>query len=61
MLPIDRPEIAAAVLARSDADTFGRLAEAAGMTNLWKQAIAAIEAGETSPAEVRRVLGMGWP
>jgi general secretion pathway protein E len=59
MLPIDRPEIAAAVLARKDADTLGRLAEAAGMTNLWMQATAAVEAGETSPAEVRRVLGMG--
>jgi type II secretory ATPase GspE/PulE/Tfp pilus assembly ATPase PilB-like protein len=59
MLPIDRPEIAAAVLERSDADALGKLALAAGMTNLWKQAIAAVESGETSPAEVRRVLGMG--
>jgi type II secretory ATPase GspE/PulE/Tfp pilus assembly ATPase PilB-like protein len=58
MLPIDRPEIAAAMLARRDADALGHLAEAAGMTTLWKQAIAAVEAGDTSPAEVRRVLGM---
>jgi type II secretory ATPase GspE/PulE/Tfp pilus assembly ATPase PilB-like protein len=58
MLPIDRPEIAAAMLARRDADTLGHLAEAAGMTTLWKQATAAVEAGDTSPAEVRRVLGM---
>jgi type II secretory ATPase GspE/PulE/Tfp pilus assembly ATPase PilB-like protein len=59
MLPIDRQEIAAAVLGRRDADALGRLALGAGMSSLWQQAIAAVEAGNTSPSEVRRVLGMG--
>jgi type II secretory ATPase GspE/PulE/Tfp pilus assembly ATPase PilB-like protein len=59
MLPVDQAEIATALLARSDADTIEQLARTAGMEGLWQQAMRAVEVGETSPAEVRRVLGMG--
>ena len=59
MLPIEQRNLADAVLARTDADTLQRLAKAGGMSSLWQQAVAAVEAGTTSPAEVRRVLGMG--
>jgi general secretion pathway protein E len=59
MLPIEQRDIAGALLARNDADTLQRLAEAGGMSSLWQQALEAVEAGRTSPAEVRRVLGMG--
>ena len=34
------------------------LAASAGMINRWERARAAVEAGLTSPAEVRRVLGI---
>jgi len=61
MLAIDRPEIAQAVLDRTDAETLQRIAEAADMSSLWKQAFHAVEAGQTSAAEVRRVLGMTDP
>jgi type II secretory ATPase GspE/PulE/Tfp pilus assembly ATPase PilB-like protein len=50
-------ELGAAVLARRDAVELARLAAAAGMTSLFARACAAIEAGATDPAEVRRVLG----
>jgi general secretion pathway protein E len=36
-----------------------RAAVAAGMIDRWDRAITAVEAGLTSPAEVRRVLGVG--
>jgi hypothetical protein len=36
-----------------------RRAAAGGMTTIWHRALAAVQAGQTSPAEVRRVLGFG--
>jgi len=46
-----------AVPSRSDAAALQRLAVEAGMVTRWDRACEAIEAGLTSPAEVRRVLG----
>ncbi|MCE9556156.1 MAG: Flp pilus assembly complex ATPase component TadA, partial [Planctomycetes bacterium] len=48
-----------AVLKRRDAATIERRALQEGMTSLWQRAIEAVQAGQTSPAEVRRVLGSG--
>jgi type II secretory ATPase GspE/PulE/Tfp pilus assembly ATPase PilB-like protein len=59
MLRIDRAKIPQAILERSDAQTLHALAAAAGMTPLGRAAEQAVEAGLTSPAEVRRVLGFG--
>ena len=47
-----------AILARADVGRLQRLAIESGMTDLWSQARSAVEAGRTSPAEVRRVLGI---
>lgn len=51
--------IGRAILARSDADALQSIAASAGMVMLRVRAIAAIEAGQTSPAEIRRVFGGG--
>lgn len=51
-------EIGAAVLARHDLETLESIARRAGMTPLFQRAVEAVAAGRTSPAEVRRVLGM---
>jgi type II secretory ATPase GspE/PulE/Tfp pilus assembly ATPase PilB-like protein len=50
-------ELGEAVLARRDSVELARLATAAGMTTIFQRAQAAVEAGATDPAEVRRVLG----
>jgi type II secretory ATPase GspE/PulE/Tfp pilus assembly ATPase PilB-like protein len=47
-----------AILSKSDATALERLAVAGGMVTRWQRAITAIEEGTTSPAEVRRVLGL---
>jgi len=59
MFLADNRELGQAILARADAAELERLAVAAGMTTRWQRAIAAVEVGITSPAEVRRVLGFG--
>lgn len=59
MFTADASELGRAILSKSDAATLERLAAAAGMVTRWQRGIAAIEAGLTSPAEVRRVLGFG--
>jgi type II secretory ATPase GspE/PulE/Tfp pilus assembly ATPase PilB-like protein len=48
-----------AILSRSDARELERLAVEAGMVPQIQRACAAVTAGWTSPAEVRRVLGFG--
>ena len=48
-----------AILARRDAAVIERRALRSGMTRLWQRASAAADAAQTSPAEVRRVLGYG--
>ena len=57
----ERSELAKAVLSRSDTVLLERTAKRAGMTTRWQRAYEAIERGQTSPAEVRRVLGFSEP
>lgn len=57
MLPLGDDALAQAILARSELAVLEQRALAAGMIDRWARAIAAVEAGVTSPAEVRRVLG----
>jgi len=61
MLTLDRTELGRAILSRSDSGTLERLAVASGMVSRWQRALNAVEAGHTSPAEIRRVLGLGSP
>jgi len=57
MLTAERSELGRAILSRSDTATLERLAAEAGMVSRWQRAYDAIGAGQTSPAEIRRVLG----
>jgi len=57
LLPPLAGELNRAVLERRDAPELARLASAAGMTTVFQRALAAVESGQTDPAEVRRVLG----
>lgn len=54
-------ELGRAILSRSDSTRLEKLAVKTGMITRWQRAYAAVENGETSPAEVRRVLGLGNP
>jgi type II secretory ATPase GspE/PulE/Tfp pilus assembly ATPase PilB-like protein len=59
-----RPEsepIAQAILARLDVHVLERIALQEGMVGRWARACQAVEAGLTSPAEIRRVLGVSTP
>jgi type II secretory ATPase GspE/PulE/Tfp pilus assembly ATPase PilB-like protein len=56
-----RSELAKALLARADTSVLERLAVQAGMVTRWPRAYQAVDAGQTSPAEVRRVLGFSNP
>jgi general secretion pathway protein E len=56
-LPPLAGELAAAVLRHADAAELQTLAEVAGFMPIRQRAIALVEQGLTSPAEVRRVLG----
>jgi general secretion pathway protein E len=57
MLTLDMHGVAAGILSRSDAAALEQTATGAGMQTRWDCACRAIEAGITSAAEVRRVLG----
>ena len=57
MLDPDQPEIARAILQRTDARQLATLAESAGMETLQQAATKAVAAGFTSHEEVLRVLG----
>ena len=59
MLTFEAAPLGRAILARSDTTAMERLAEECGMVSRWRRACDAVEAGLTSPAEVRRVLGFG--
>jgi type II secretory ATPase GspE/PulE/Tfp pilus assembly ATPase PilB-like protein len=52
-------ELGRAILSQSDSAALERLAVEAGMVTQMQRACAAVAAGWTSPAEVRRVLGFG--
>jgi general secretion pathway protein E len=61
MLWPEPDELGRAILARNDVRQLERIAIASGMVHRWERAGAAVEAGLTSPAEVRRTLGVGQP
>ena len=61
MLLAEASELGRAILSRSDKAQLEALAVEAGMVPLWRRACQAVEAGTTSPAEVRRVLGCAEP
>jgi general secretion pathway protein E len=54
-------DVGAMILARADVARIETAALAGGMVGRWQRAINAVERGETSPAEIRRVLGVGEP
>ncbi len=58
MLQPGQSEVANAILNRSDATVLHQLAIQSGMRTQWDRALEAVNQGLTSPAEVRRVLGM---
>lgn len=58
MLPPLVEELGTAVLERRDAHHLDAIARRMGMESLWQRAAAAVAAGHTSPAEIRRVLGI---
>jgi type II secretory ATPase GspE/PulE/Tfp pilus assembly ATPase PilB-like protein len=58
MLLIDPEPVAAAILARGDVARLEHAAVGSGMMSRWQRAAELVEAGLTSPAEVRRVLGV---
>ncbi len=60
MLP-DSDLLARAILAKSDVRQLERVAASAGMIGRWERGCAAVEAGLTSPAEIRRILGVATP
>ncbi|MBX9788725.1 MAG: GspE/PulE family protein [Pirellulales bacterium] len=57
MLVIDSPRVCRAILERADAPRLEALAVATGMITSFERARAAVAAGVTSPAELRRVFG----
>ena len=57
LLTLANNELARAILDRADTTHLEQLAARAGMVTRWQRACRAVEAGLTSPAEVRRVLG----
>lgn len=57
LLQSNPTELGRAILSRSDAPQLEQLAIEAGMTAIWQRAKTAVEAAQTSPSEVRRVLG----
>jgi type II secretory ATPase GspE/PulE/Tfp pilus assembly ATPase PilB-like protein len=57
MLLAEPSDLGRAILARSDAAQLEHLAIQAGMVTRWTRALEAVEAGVTSPQEIRRVLG----
>jgi len=57
MLQAERSDLGRAILDRSDAGYLEQLAVQGGMVTRWQRALEAVQAGVTSPQEIRRVLG----
>lgn len=57
LLLAEPSDLGRAILSRSDSPQLERLAIEAGMTPLFQRALAALRAAQTSPSEIRRVLG----
>jgi type II secretory ATPase GspE/PulE/Tfp pilus assembly ATPase PilB-like protein len=60
LLPDSEP-LGQAILTRCDVHRLEELALEGGMISRWERACRAVEAGLTSPAEIRRVLGVSTP
>ncbi|WP_298864737.1 GspE/PulE family protein [uncultured Gimesia sp.] len=58
MLQPNEVDVANAILKQADATALHQLAIKSGMRTQWDRAIEAVNQGITSPAEVRRILGM---
>jgi len=58
MLTAEPTELGRAILSRSDSARLEKLAVEAGMVTRWERAYEAVDTGRTSPAEIRRVLGL---
>ena len=61
LLSIEKNDLGRAILSRSDSGSLEELAVSSGMISRWDRAIAALDSGTTSPAEIRRALGFGKP
>lgn len=61
LLTLDQPAVSQAVLHRADVASLAEQGRSGGLVTLAEQALAAIGAGDTSPAEIRRVLGWNLP
>jgi len=59
MLTRQPGETGRAILSQGDSTHLEQLAVQAGMVTRWQRAHQAVEAGQTSPTEIRRVLGFG--
>ena len=57
--PAAAAELGRAILSRADTTVLGPLAVKAGMITHSQRAVQAVESGVTSPAEIRRVFGVG--
>lgn len=57
LLQSSASELGRAILSRGDAPQLEQLAIEAGMASIWQRAKTAVETGQTSPSEIRRVLG----
>jgi type II secretory ATPase GspE/PulE/Tfp pilus assembly ATPase PilB-like protein len=54
-------DLGRAILSRDDSARIEQMAMQAGMVPRWRRALAAVESGQTSPAEIRRVFGFSDP
>lgn len=57
LMTLHPPALGAAVLARADAAEIRRIAIESGLTSLGQRALSAMESGQTTAAEIRRVFG----
>ncbi len=61
LLTVEKTELGRAILSRTDSAALEALAVKAKMITRWQRAYEALQQGQTSPAEIRRVLGLGGP
>ncbi|MBD3672566.1 MAG: type II/IV secretion system protein [Planctomycetaceae bacterium] len=61
LLTLDAREIRQSILNRMDSGTIDRAAIQSGMISRWEMARTCVESGQTSPAEIRRILGFRQP
>jgi len=61
LLTLEAQEIRKVILDHMDSGTIDRAAIQSGMVSRWEMARKCVESGQTSPAEVRRILGFRQP